>query len=101
MPDWLLAVAGWMNLVFGCFGLWRGVELFLAGGRQARDSTGLPSPLVLTESGGLTLVGVALLLGDMWLFLVLPAGVLLTFSEVHRIRRSLHRWRHRSSPTRP
>jgi hypothetical protein len=97
MPDWLLAVVGWINLILGSLGLWRSVELLLAGGRQARDSTGLPAPLVLAESSGLTLVGAAALLGDSWVYLVLPAGVLLTVSEVHRIRQSLRRRRRRSS----
>lgn len=97
MPAWLVAVAGWINLIFGCLGLWRGVELLLAGGRQARDSTGLPAPLVLAESSGLALLGVALLRGDSWAYLVLPAGALLTVSEAHRLRRSLQRRRHPSS----
>ena len=101
MPAWLLSVWGWILLAFGCLGLWGGAELLLSGGRQARDSTGLPSPLVLTESAGLALAGAALLLGDTWAFLVLPAGVLLTFSEVHRIRRSLQRRRSRSSAPAP
>ena len=97
MPAWLVAAAGWINLILGCLGLWRGVELLLAGDRQARDSTGLPFPLVLAESGGLALLSVALLRGDSWIYLVLPAGALLTVSEVHRLRRSFQRRRRRSS----
>ena len=97
MPAWLVAVSGWINLILGCLGLCRGVALLLTGGRQARDSTGLATPLVLAESSGLALLGVALLRDGNWRYLVLPAGVLLTLSEVHRLRRSLQRRRRRSS----
>lgn len=97
MPGWFLAVSGWILVVSGCLGLLRGVELSRPRSKETRDSTGMPGPLVLAESSGLALLGVATLLGGAWTFLILPAGMLLTVGEVHRIRRWRHGRRRRSS----
>jgi hypothetical protein len=98
MPGWFLTVSGWILVVSGCLGLLRGVELSLPRSKATRDSTGMPGPLVLAESGGLALLGVATLLGGRWTFLILPVGMLLAVGEVHRIRRRRHRRQRRSSP---
>jgi hypothetical protein len=97
MPDWLAAVWGWILVLLGCLGLWRGVGLTQPRSKETLDSTGMPGPLVMAESSGLVLLGGASLLGGSWVYLVLPAGVLLTVGEVHRWRRWLHRRRRRSA----
>ncbi|MGX6603218.1 hypothetical protein ACWKSP_13910 [Micromonosporaceae bacterium Da 78-11] len=86
MPDWFLAVVGWMVLMLGCLGLWHGVMLWSGGNTRARDSTGTPARLVVVESSGLVLLGTALLL-ERWIVLGLPAVVLMTVAEVSRLRR--------------
>lgn len=89
MPDWVATLAGWSSLLFGGLGLWRGVTLLRRGG-EARDSTGTPAWLVLVESSGLTVLGVALLL-DGWMNLIWLAVVLMTIGTVGSIRRWLRR----------
>ncbi len=95
MPDWLTTLAGWTSLGFGGLGLWRGATLPHRSGTAARDSTGLPGHLVLVQSGGLTLLGAAALLGGGWVQLIWPAVLLMIIGEVGRIRRWLHRRRRR------
>jgi hypothetical protein len=89
MPDWVATLAGWSSLLFGGLGLWRGVTLLHRAG-EARDSTGTPAWLVLMESSGLTVLGVALLLSG-WMNLIWLAVVLMTIGAVADIRRWLRR----------
>lgn len=101
MPDWFVTLGGWTALGIGVLGLWRGAALLLRGGPGARDTTGLPGRLVLAESGGLALLGAAVLLGGGWVHLIWPAALLTTISEAFRIRRRRHRRRSRPPlPTR-
>jgi hypothetical protein len=89
MPDRVATLVGWSSLLFGGLGLWRGVTLLRRGG-EAHDSTGTPAWLVLVESSGLIVLGVALLL-DGWMHLIWPAVALMTIGAVGSIRRWLLR----------
>ena len=102
MPPWLAAVVRvglWGSLMMGCFGLWQGITLSLPGRTETHDSNGTPGPIVLAQSGGLVLIGAAGLLGGRWVYLIIPAIVLLTVSEVHAGIRWLRRRRQSSLPT--
>ena len=99
MPNWVIVLGGWMLLLFGGLGLWRGATLLLHGGTEARDTTGRDGRLVLVDSGAQFLLGAAILLGGHWAYLIWPALLLATISAVHwvsswlrtrRRRRSLH-----------
>lgn len=90
MPDWFATLAGWILLVVGALGLRRGVTL-LRHGKAARDSTGTPGWLVLVESGGLSLLGAAVLLGGRWVHLIWPAVVLMAIGA----GRGISGWRQR------
>ncbi|MFF0155727.1 hypothetical protein [Micromonospora sp. NPDC005203] len=81
-----------LDLLFGGLGLWRGVTLLRRAG-GARDSTGTPVWLVLVESSGLTVLGVALLL-DGWMNLTWLAVVQMSIGAVG----SIHRWLRRVLP---
>ena len=92
MPSTLLTIASWGCLTMGLVGLWRGGTL-LSRGRQARDSEGTPAWAVMVESGGLALIGVAVLLGGRWMHLIWLALALMTIGAVAQARRSLRRRR--------
>ncbi|WP_127505622.1 hypothetical protein [Actinoplanes solisilvae] len=96
MPDWLAVVTGWICLLLGCLGLWRGIGLVRPGRTATQDSTATPGALVVAEGGGLALLGVALLLGGYWVYLFVPAMVLMAVSTVHAISR----WRRRRCSSR-
>ncbi|WP_345075225.1 hypothetical protein [Phytohabitans flavus] len=97
MPSWLTIVAGWMFLVFGGLGLWRGATLLLRRGTAARDFTGMDGRLVLVEGGGQALLGAALLLGGGWVHLIWPAVLLMTIGAVHWVSSRLRPRRRRPS----
>jgi hypothetical protein len=89
MPDWILIAGGCMFVVFGVTGLWQGVARLRGGDR---DPLGMPAPVLVMESSGMLLLAAAVLLGEPWLLLAVPGGVLMAAGETDRIRR---RWRAR------
>ena len=91
MNGWLATVTGWLFLLVGGLGLWRGIGPVRPGRTETHDSSATPGMLVAAESGGLALLGAALLLGGCWTLLALPAVVLMAVGVLPAIRRRRRR----------